>query len=182
MTISTSQFPMNVRNDNARISPTSIREQQKTKEDEQQIEQLKQRDREVRAHEAAHQSAAGGYSRGMSFTYQIGPDGQRYAIGGEVKIDMSPVPNNPEATIQKMQVVQRAALAPSDPSPQDRAVAAAARSIEQQARRQLLEQQRNELEASTIPSQNGNKSFASTIQKAYKDFQEDRSFFYDNVV
>lgn len=182
MTISTSQFPMNVRNDNASISPINVREQQNPKEEEQQIEQLKQRDREVRAHEAAHQSAAGGYARGMSFTYQIGPDGQRYAIGGEVKIDMSPVPNNPEATIQKMQVVQRAALAPSDPSPQDRAVAAAARSIEQQARRQLLEQQRNELEYSVNPTDNSNKSFDSFVQKAYKDFQDDRSFFYDNVV
>lgn len=182
MNIGTSQFPVRIQIDNASVSPNEVRERQKNKEVEQQVEQLQQRDREVRAHEAAHQSAAGGYSRGMSFTYQIGPDGQRYAIGGEVKIDMSPVPNNPEATIQKMQVVQRAALAPSDPSPQDRAVAAAARSIEQQARRQLLEQQRDEFAEISQPTYNSNNSFVSTIQKAYTDFEEERSFFYDKVV
>lgn len=178
MNINTSQFPYQLLNDTKGISSFTVREQQQKKEEEQQVEQLKQRDREVRAHEAAHQSAAGGYARGMSFTYQIGPDGQRYAIGGEVKIDMSPVPNNPEATIQKMQVVQRAALAPSDPSPQDRAVAAAARSIEQQARRQLLEEQRNDIgEVTTSKRPND-----SALQQAYSDYQENSSFFYDRVV
>ncbi|MDX1353690.1 MAG: putative metalloprotease CJM1_0395 family protein, partial [Thiomicrorhabdus sp.] len=56
------------------------------------INQLKARDAEVRAHEMAHLSTAGGYARGgMSFTYQMGPDGKQYAIGGEVGIDTTPV-------------------------------------------------------------------------------------------
>lgn len=182
MNITTTQFPVSFQNENASIRPYEVRERQTNKEEEQQIEQLKQRDREVRTHEAAHQSAAGGYARGMSFTYQIGPDGQRYAIGGEVKIDMSPVPNNPEATIQKMQVVQRAALAPSDPSPQDRAVAAAARAIEQQARRQLLEEEQTELTERNQTTNATTNGFASIVQKTYTNFQESTSFFYDKAV
>jgi len=182
MNITTTQFPVRIQNEDARISPNIVREREQNKEEEQQIEQLKQRDREVRSHEAAHQSAAGGYARGMSFSYQIGPDGQRYAIGGEVKIDMSPVPNNPEATIQKMQVVQRAALAPSDPSPQDRAVAAAARALEQQARQQLLVEQQTEFTETSKFTNNPSSSFTSTVQKAYSNFQESTSFIYDNVV
>lgn len=91
------------------------------------ISELKQTDKKVRAHEAAHIAAGGQYvSGGASYEYQTGPDGKRYAVGGEVQIDTSEVPNDPEATIAKMEVVRRAALAPSNPSSQDRSVAAAA--------------------------------------------------------
>ncbi|MDV7392559.1 putative metalloprotease CJM1_0395 family protein, partial [Arthrospira platensis SPKY1] len=56
-----------------------------------ELQQLQQRDREVRAHEMAHVAAGAGLvTRGASYTYQTGPDGQRYAIGGEVSIDTSP--------------------------------------------------------------------------------------------
>lgn len=54
------------------------------------VSELKQRDAEVKAHEAAHLAAAGGIATGgASFSYQQGPDGIRYAIGGEVNIDTS---------------------------------------------------------------------------------------------
>lgn len=91
-----------------------------------QIEALKARDREVRAHEQAHASVGGAYAGGPNYVYQKGPDGQRYAVGGEVSIDVAPVANDPEATIDKMRVVIAAALAPADPSPQDRQIAATA--------------------------------------------------------
>lgn len=90
------------------------------------LQELKTIDQKVRAHEAAHRSAGAGLVRGGSFTYRKGPDGQMYAVGGEVLIDTSAVPDNPRATLAKMQQVQAAAMAPADPSPQDRAVAAAA--------------------------------------------------------
>ena len=78
----------------------------------------------VRAHEQAHKAAAGAHAKGgPTYEYQSGPDGKRYAVGGEVQIDTSPVPNDPQATIQKMQQVQRAANAPAEPSSQDRRVA-----------------------------------------------------------
>ncbi|MFP4528262.1 MAG: putative metalloprotease CJM1_0395 family protein [Candidatus Kapaibacterium sp.] len=104
------------------------------------IEELEDRDREVRTHEQAHQIAGGNLVRGKNFSYTTGPDGKRYAIGGEVQIDISKVPNDPRATIDKMQQVKRAALAPSDPSTQDRAVAARASQIEARARSEMRRQ------------------------------------------
>ena len=56
---------------------------------------------------------------------------------GEVSIDKSPVRGDPQATIEKMQQVRRAALAPAQPSGQDRQVAAEARRAIQQARAKL---------------------------------------------
>lgn len=101
-----------------------------------EVEALKKTDRAVRNHEAAHKAAAGAYARGgAQFETVVGPDGGRYAIGGEVSIDTSPVAGDPEATIKKMDQVARAALAPSDPSAQDRAVAAQARQTSAEARR-----------------------------------------------
>ena len=67
----------------------------------------------MRAHEAAHQAAGGQYAGAMSFTYQRGPDGAQYAVGGEVPIDVSPVAGDPQATIEKMRVVRSAAMAPA---------------------------------------------------------------------
>jgi len=82
-------------------------------EEMQLISELQSRDTEVRAHEAAHVAASQGYSSGSaSFEYQTGPDGKRYAVGGEVSIDTSSE-STPEATIRKMQVVRSAALAPA---------------------------------------------------------------------
>ncbi len=104
------------------------------------IEDLKKTDRAVRAHESAHQSAGGGLVGSASYSYVVAPDGQRYAVGGEVQIDIAEVPDNPEATIRKMQQVRRAALAPADPSAQDRSVATAASAIESKATAQLFQQ------------------------------------------
>ncbi len=122
-------------------------EGQLSKEQQQQVQQLKTRDREVRAHEQAHLAAAGPYSRGgASFDYQSGPDGQRYAVGGEVSIDSSPVRDDPEATIRKAQVIRAAAMAPASPSAQDRQVAAAAAKMEVRAQQELRRKQIEEQE------------------------------------
>jgi hypothetical protein len=103
-------------------------------EQKQQVKELKKRDAEVKSHEQAHMASGGGLVQGgASFEYQSGPDGKMYAVGGEVKIDMSPE-RTPEATIRKMQQVRRAALAPAEPSGTDRAVAAQASQIEARAR------------------------------------------------
>ena len=113
-------------------------------EQNQQITNLKKADTNVRAHEAAHESAGGSLVRGKSFTYTTGPDGKLYATGGEVQIDLSTVPGNPQATIDKMEQAIRAAMAPPDPSSQDRLVAATAASIEQEARAEL-EKENNDI-------------------------------------
>ena len=104
-----------------------------------------ERDAEGRRHEQAHKAAAGSYVQGgPSFEYETGPDGRRYAVGGEVQIDTSEVSGDPAATIRKMQQVCRAALAPGEPSAQDRAVAAQAEATERKARAELGRQRHEE--------------------------------------
>ncbi len=112
----------------------SANSQELSDEQRTQVAKLKSRDREVRAHEAAHLAAAGGLARGgASYSYTVGPDNRRYAVGGEVSIDTSPA-DTPEKTIQKAQTIQAAALAPAKPSSQDSAVAASAAQMVAQAR------------------------------------------------
>ncbi|MES2048753.1 MAG: putative metalloprotease CJM1_0395 family protein [Pseudomonadota bacterium] len=102
------------------------------------VRSLQARDQQVRAHEQAHLAASGGLATsGASYTYQKGPDGVSYAIGGEVTIDVSGG-STPEETIARAAKIRAAALAPADPSGQDRAVAAAASQMEQRAFAQLL--------------------------------------------
>ena len=118
------------------------------------IAKLRTRDREVRAHEQAHASAAGGLTKGgASFTYERGPDGRQYAVSGEVNIDTSPVAGDPEATLRKARQIRAAALAPADPSSQDRAVASSATAMEAQARQELQEKKNDGQEKGTgIPA------------------------------
>jgi hypothetical protein len=106
------------------------------------VEALKKRDMEVRRHEQQHIASGGGFTGGANFEYEQGPDGKAYAVGGHVSIDASPVSGNPQATLAKAQIVQRAALAPADPSGQDRAVAAAAAQMAIEARKQIDEKTR----------------------------------------
>jgi hypothetical protein len=116
-----------------------------TQEEADEVQKLKERDREVRTHEQAHVAAGGQYVRGgIKYEYQRGPDGRNYAVGGHVNIDVSEA-ETPEATITKMQQVKRAALAPAEPSGADRSVAAAAAQKEQQARTEILENRQKEV-------------------------------------
>jgi len=108
-----------------------------TEEEQKAVRALEARDREVRAHEAAHMRAGGDLVRGSaSFSFQRGPDGQQYAVGGEVSIDTSSG-RTPEETIAKADRVRAAALAPAEPSGQDMAVAAEAARMAAQARAEL---------------------------------------------
>jgi len=110
-----------------------------TAADTQQITEMQRRDREVRAHELAHQAVGGAHAGSPSFIYATGPDGNRYAIGGSVPVDTGKA-STPEATIQKMTQVRRAALAPMDPSAADRAIATRASQHLAAARQELLQQ------------------------------------------
>ena len=87
------------------------------------VRELASLDREVRAHEQAHKSVGGQHTGAMAFTFEFGPDGKRYAVAGEVPINVGRVMGDPEATLQKAEQVHRAALAPAEPSIQDRRVA-----------------------------------------------------------
>lgn len=115
-------------------------------EDKKQIDDLKARDLEVRSHENAHLGAAGALARGgASYSYQTGADGQQYAVGGEVSIDLSKG-RTPEETISRMQTVIAAAMAPAEPSAQDRAVAAQATQIMAEAQKELADEQKAKIE------------------------------------
>lgn len=110
-------------------------------QDSQVVSELQATDRNVRAHEAAHLAAAGGLATGgAEFTYATGPDGQRYAVGGEVNISVSKG-QTPEETLARAEQIARAALAPADPSAQDLAVAAMAGQMAAQARQEIAQQQ-----------------------------------------
>lgn len=139
-----------------------------TAEQVKEVEQLKARDREVRAHEMAHLAAAGGLAMsGATFTYQRGADGVSYAVGGEVKIDTSSG-STPEDTIRKAQTIRAAALAPAEPSGQDRAVAAQASQMEAQARAEQASQDRDDEEpanAAAESSQPTSESGQAAIQQ-----------------
>ena len=134
-----------------------------TSSDLEVIKQLKSRDQEVKNHEMAHVAAGGTYiARGANYQYQKGPDGILYAIGGDVLIDTSSVPGNPEATIRKMDVIKSAALAPANPSSADRAIASQASLIQIKAKDELIKIQFSKLK--------NEKDL-----KAYKD--QDKFFF-----
>lgn len=114
----------------------------KEEADRQQIQQLAQRDREVRAHEQAHMAAGGAHAGAARYSYEKGPDGVSYAVSGEVPIDTGPA-STPQASLEKAQALQRAALAPADPSSQDRRVAARAMQLELQALQQIAEERQD---------------------------------------
>jgi hypothetical protein len=112
-----------------------------------EVSKLVSRDQEVRAHEQAHAAVGGRYAGAPTYSFERGPDGKRYAVGGEVSIDTGPVSGDPEATLRKMEVVVRAALAPAEPSAQDRQIAAQAQALMSEARAELAQQQRAETDA-----------------------------------
>jgi hypothetical protein len=136
--------------DGDRASLASIDSGEALSEDERaQLEKLEKRDRKVRTHEQAHVAAAGElYRSGPHYTYQTGPDGKRYAVGGSVSIDTSPVPDDPAATIRKAAKIRAAALAPADPSPTDRSIAQKAQRMSSEAQRELAERRRADSAAS----------------------------------
>lgn len=114
-----------------------------TPQEESVVRRLQARDREVRAHEQAHVAAGGQHAGGASYSYEMGPDGKRYAVGGEVPIDASKA-SSPEATVQKARTIRKAALAPAKPSAADRQVASKATSLEMEAMQEIQEEKRQQ--------------------------------------
>ena len=121
-----------------------------------QVRELQARDSEVRAHENAHAAVGGQFAGSPSYTYTQGPDGRQYATGGEVPIRLEQG-STPTETIRNAQQVRRAALAPAEPSGADRSVAAAASSMEAEARRELAAER-----LETQQGENGEEAFATT--------------------
>ncbi|MCQ2789203.1 MAG: hypothetical protein MJ229_02380 [bacterium] len=101
-----------------------VKDAELSSKEKQVVAQLKSIDAEVRAHEQAHIAAAGSgvSASAASFEYEKGPDGNKYAVAGEVNISYQMGSNHKE-NIQIARNVKNAALAPASPSAQDKAVA-----------------------------------------------------------
>lgn len=125
--------------------------QQPDAEQQALIQSLAARDAEVRAHEQAHKAVGGQYAGAISYSFETGPDGKRYAVGGEVPIDTAVIAGDPQATIQKLETVRAAALAPAEPSSLDRQVAAL-------ASREILNARLALRELAESPSESGGES------------------------
>lgn len=140
----------------------------------EQIRKLQDRDLEVRTHEQAHMAAAGALANGgPKYDYQTGPDGKRYAVGGNVSIDNGVVANDPQATIQKMTRVKAAALAPAEPSNQDRRVASDADRKKAAAQQELTQQQLEEARQTAKPDEPEESQAAAPQNNAASNNSED---------
>lgn len=81
----------------------------------------------VRAQEGQHFRAAFGLGTAPEYDYEVGPDGELYAVAGEVGIRTSGF-KTPEAAAKDADTIARAALAATDVSAQDISVARTAQS------------------------------------------------------
>jgi hypothetical protein len=137
--------PQSSNDSQAQSTNTTKSEQVFTEAELRLIDELKQIDTEIRRHEMAHVAAGGRYiTSGANFSYKKGPDGANYAVAGEVGIDSSPIPGDPQGTIKKMRQIKSAALAPAQPSSQDLKVAAQATSTTSKALSELMIMQAKE--------------------------------------
>lgn len=134
---------MAIQGTSATLSRTGERNIAPGSEEDKRLKWLESRDREVLAHEQAHLAAAGNAAAGgAKFTYEQGPDGKRYATGGEVPIKIASG-RTPDETIRNAMQAEKAALAPANPSSQDLRVAASARQMQVQARAELAKEQQD---------------------------------------
>jgi hypothetical protein len=143
-----------------------------TDEEQRIVRELRRIDAEVRRHEQAHRTAGGPYAGAPKYQYTRGPDGHLYAVSGEVSIDIGREAS-PQATIRKMTVVIRAALAPVEPSAQDRSVANQAKQIKLEAQAELRaerqEQQQGGDEESLSPAISSTATQPDAAAQAYRD-------------
>jgi len=155
-----------------------------TKEEKEKVKELKARDTEVKTHEQAHVNAG---ASNAQYEYEVGPDGARYAVGGNAQIDTAKA-ENPQATLSKAQKIKRAALAPANPSGQDRKVAAKAETMETEARNEIREESiesldktdDTEIDNQISKSTQTDSTIASSI-KGYGNSKLNSSFVGNNV-
>ena len=107
--------------------------------EQQLLQELSSRDAEVKAHEQSHSTVGGNLAQSPQFSYEKGSDGRRYAVDGEVQIDISVVAGDPLATVNKMKKVYAAAMAPINPSMADIRVASEALKNLNDAKVQLVD-------------------------------------------
>ncbi|EIT3404247.1 hypothetical protein L1378_001777 [Campylobacter coli] len=137
----------------------------------QQVRELQSIDRNVKAHEAAHQAAGGGLAGAASFSYTRGPYNQMYATAGEVPIRMQKG-RTPEETIANARQVVAAAMAPADPSPQDYKVAANALKMEFEARAEATKLKAQEAQEKKEENEEKQENLDINNQDSKDNFEE----------
>lgn len=150
----------------------AIKEDLQEEAELQQLQELKARDQEVRTHEQAHKAMGGQHAGAVSYTFQQGPDGNRYAVGGEVSIDMSEVADDPQATLEKMQQIERAALAPNEPSSQDRQIAAQAGQKAAQAMAEISQEKLDKAQEAELALKEQREKLEQEKAQAKKEQEE----------
>lgn len=128
--------------ESSEATPGPKKPEQLSEKEKREVAQLKARDQEVRTHEQAHIAALGGGS--AHFTYEVGPDGRRYAVEGEVPVSIKSTSGDPQATIREARKVAQAAVAPAQPSGADYAARKRALDVERKAREELRDKKREE--------------------------------------
>ncbi len=112
-----------------------------TQQEKQEVAELKTTDAEVKVHENAHKAAAGGLrTSAPNYEYETGPDGKKYAVAGDVNISYQ-TSSDPEENLKNAQQLKAAALAPAEPSSQDRKVAMKAEREIAKARQEIQEEE-----------------------------------------
>lgn len=109
----------------AKGTGAGVRVSELTQGEKQIVAQLKSRDREVRQHEARHYNMGRPFTQPPRYWYVTGPDGRRYAVSGAVSFAFQQFSGDAVELLHQLSVLQRAALAPREPSSTDLAVARA---------------------------------------------------------
>jgi len=111
-------------------------------EEQRRVRELERLDRVVRAQENVHRAVAPEVVSGDStFEFEVGPDGRRYAVRGETRIEL-PRSGDPDQIVHDAQLALRAALAPAQVSSEDRVLAMRAAGLEARARAQIQRDER----------------------------------------
>ena len=109
-----------------------------------EVEDLKRKDKEIREHEQSHLQSGGSYAHAPQYVYKTGPDGNKYVVEGKTQIVFQEG-DSPEDTIKIAHTIMKAALAPKEPSNEDRRVMAEALRMEQRAKQELKSKQQKTL-------------------------------------
>jgi hypothetical protein len=105
-------------------------------EELQKLRELERKDQQVRTRDMAFLAAAGGAAGSVALEYETGPDGRRYAVGADIKLDTS-AGATPEQTLAKARALRAATMSARSDSSADASAAAKAVRMEAEARAEI---------------------------------------------
>ena len=115
-------------------------------EELQELRAMERRDQQVRTRDMAFIAAAGGAAGSYSVQYETGPDGRRYAVGADVKLDTSEGAT-PEQTLAKARALRAATMSARGDSTTDASAASKATRMEAEARAEIERERAAEVQA-----------------------------------